>query len=61
MEDLKEYLSFNYGKCNRVAEGYSCSCVKNGWIGTGCFSWIPVNASTYDELKEAQKNSAPVA
>jgi hypothetical protein len=61
MEDLKQYLDYNYGQCNRALEGHSCSCLKNGWIGTGCFSWKPFNVSTYEELREAQKNLAPVA
>jgi hypothetical protein len=61
MEDLKQYLDNNYGQCNRSLEGYSCSCLKNGWMGKGCFSWKPFNVSTYEELREAQKNLAPVA
>ena len=61
MEDLKQYFDHNYGQCNRVLEGHSCSCLKNGWMGTACFSWKPFNVSTYEELRKAQKNLAPVA
>ncbi len=55
--DITSYLTEHYGKC----EMNSCVCLKHGWIGTGCFSWKPFNASTYEELREAQKNLAPVA
>jgi hypothetical protein len=61
MENLKEYLDFNYGQCNRVLEGYSCFCLKNGWIGKGCLSWKPFNVSTWEELKKAQMNLATIA
>ena len=61
MEDLREYLDNNYGQCDRVIKGYSCACIKHGWIGTQCSSWKPFKVSTFEELREAQKNLAPVA
>ena len=61
MEDLAEYIAHNYGTCRMTEEGKSCVCLKNGWIGRGCYSWKPFEASTWEELREAQKNIAPVA
>jgi hypothetical protein len=29
--------------------------LKNGWIGRGCYSWKPFEASTWEEVREAQK------
>ncbi len=55
--DLKAYFDENYGTCAMD----HCICLKNGWIGTGCYSWKPFGVSTWEELREAQKNIAPVA
>jgi hypothetical protein len=37
-------------------DGYSCACIKHGWIGLQCSSWKPFDVSTYEELGEAQRN-----
>jgi hypothetical protein len=36
-------------------EANKCICLKNGWIGRGCYSWKPFEASTWEEVREAQK------
>lgn len=61
MENLSDYITHNYGSCQLVTDGKNCACLKHGWIGKDCYSWKPVEASSWEELREAQKNIAPVA
>jgi hypothetical protein len=52
--DLAEYIQNNYGECLMVSAGKSCACIKHGWIGKGCHSWKPYEASTWEEVREIQ-------
>lgn len=46
--DLSEYIAAHYGTC---AMGERCCCLRVGW-GRACDNWRPVNASTWDELRD---------
>ena len=48
-QELQFYIQNFYGKCNKE----KCTCLKFGyWLGSGCLHWNPVQAKTFDELKE---------
>ena len=57
MENLSEYITNNYGVCQQVEAGKSCACIKHGWIGTGCHSWKPYEASTWEEVRKIQNET----
>lgn len=54
MENLAEYIQDHYGECMMVSAGKSCACIKHGWIGKGCYSWKPYEATTWEEVREIQ-------
>ena len=48
--DVANYILDNYGTCKRGAN--LCFCMKHGWKGQACESWIPLGVKTLDQLLE---------
>jgi hypothetical protein len=51
--DLKDYLTENFGSCKLQN---NCTCLRQGWMGTNCPHWVPVQASNYEELGKIMRS-----
>lgn len=44
--NLKDYIHDNYGTCRLK----TCTCLKEGWAGTACPEWQPINFNSFDDM-----------
>lgn len=47
-DDLKNYLTDTYGKC----VSNKCTCLKEGWLGSDCPNWVPINLNSFEQMVE---------